>query len=155
MALPHRNRVVAPLMKKKTAPHVNKNAKIKALFKEQGVSQRALAERLDIAPGYISEILNGRRDYNQRILEGMADVLGMTPSEVLAEASEDRRRDALQQDMRAAKEKLLEIANEEDVSEAPIEFTLKLYTNLMTGGYSKETVRDLLLAYKAGLLKST
>lgn len=44
-------------------------------IKKSGLTQRALAEQLDISTGLLSEILSGTRNARQPLLERMAEIL--------------------------------------------------------------------------------
>ena len=128
---------------------------IKALLKRLKVRQKTVSERLDLSQSYVSDMLSGKSQITANFLEGLADMLDMTTVELLANASSEEPKENYRKKAREAKKTVLRIADEEQVSEAPIEFTLKLYTNLMTGAFSEETVRDMLLAYKLGQSRKT
>lgn len=126
---------------------------IKALLKRLKVRQKTVSERLDLSQSYVSDMLSGKSQITANFLEGLADMLDMTTVELLANASGEEPKENYRKKALEAKKTLLRIAEEEQIDEAPVEFTLMLYTNLMIGAYSEKTLKDLLLAYKMGLLR--
>lgn len=58
--------------------------KIKLLMLDNGLTQRKLADSLNVTNGYISKLLNGkvRRNRNITIIK-IARVLGVNPSEIV------------------------------------------------------------------------
>lgn len=123
---------------------------IKRLLKRLKLRQVEVANTLGMSQSRVSDMLSGKSQITGSFLESLADMLDMSVLELFASASGEDPKESYKGKALAAKKTLLRIAGEETVGEAPIEFTLKLYTNLMTGAYSDETVRELLSTYKLG-----
>lgn len=67
-----------PLLKKPKARHF-----IKAWRLHRGLTLNQLGERSGISTGNLSRIENGHQDYNERILERLAEALGTTPASLI------------------------------------------------------------------------
>ena len=59
---------------------------LKRLRKQAGLSQRALASRVDIDVTYLSKLENGRQGGSERVLRSLAEQLGVPLAELMAEA---------------------------------------------------------------------
>ncbi|MEI4262752.1 helix-turn-helix domain-containing protein [Roseovarius sp. D0-M9] len=57
--------------------------RIKEIRLEKGISQKELAERLQIARPYLSQLERGDRSLNSAIKERIADALGVDPDELI------------------------------------------------------------------------
>lgn len=51
--------------------------------KHRGLTQQQLADRLDSSKGYVSDLENGKRRYNQDLLEALAYALMCEPADLL------------------------------------------------------------------------
>jgi DNA-binding Xre family transcriptional regulator len=56
---------------------------LKEWRKHRGLSQEKLAERLGIYKGDVSNLENGKRRYNQDILEALAEALACEPADLI------------------------------------------------------------------------
>lgn len=51
--------------------------------KHRGLTQQQLADRLESSKGYVSDLENGKRRYNQDLLEALAYALMCEPADLL------------------------------------------------------------------------
>lgn len=56
---------------------------LKQWRKHRGLTQQLLADRLETSKGYISDLENGKRRYNQDVLEALAYALMCEPADLL------------------------------------------------------------------------
>ncbi len=56
---------------------------LKEWRKHRGYSQQRLADMLETSKGYISDLENGNRPYNQDFLERLSDALMCTPADLI------------------------------------------------------------------------
>lgn len=73
-------------------------ARLRQLREAQGLSQAALAERVEVSPEYVSRIERGRGGPSLRMVGRLADGLGVAPSELFLgphQAPEDMEGDRL------------------------------------------------------------
>lgn len=56
---------------------------LKQWRKHRGYTQERLAEMLDMSPGYLADLENSKRRYNQDILEALAEALTCSPADLL------------------------------------------------------------------------
>jgi transcriptional regulator with XRE-family HTH domain len=61
---------------------------MQVLRTELGLSRRELAERAELSYSYLSEIETGKKETSSKTLFRLADVLGVTPSELMVAAEE-------------------------------------------------------------------
>lgn len=52
-------------------------------LQERGMSQRALAEHLDVSPAYVSSLVSGKKSLSPPTADRVASVMAMAPQEVL------------------------------------------------------------------------
>jgi len=57
---------------------------IRPFLMAAGLSQAKLADKADIKPGYLSEIISGKKAPSMEVLERIADALGVPPHALLA-----------------------------------------------------------------------
>jgi len=67
----------------------------KALRNAAGLTQEQLAEKVDIAPHYLSRLENARQVPSLDTIADLAEALGTTPSLLLAEPREDDQGEAI------------------------------------------------------------
>ncbi|MEE8885364.1 MAG: helix-turn-helix transcriptional regulator [Eubacteriales bacterium] len=63
----------------------NFGQKVKTLRMQRGLSQQSVAKALDVTPGYVSNIENGRTAMSLRMLICYATLMGMTLDELTGE----------------------------------------------------------------------
>lgn len=66
--------------------------KIKDLRIEKGMNQKALADKLDVSIGYISQVESGDKCFNLQRLEELSDVLGKPVAYFIEGANSDDRK---------------------------------------------------------------
>ena len=94
----------------------HERAYLKEWRKFRSLTQQAAADAIDSSKGYISDLENGKRRYNQDILEALAelymcdpaDLLSQDPSEPEAEAEIVSIWDRIPRDSQAAARAMLE-----------------------------------------------
>lgn len=57
-------------------------------IKAKGLTQKALADRLDMAPAYLNKLCKGTKNPSMELLDRICQALGMTPGEFFSFASE-------------------------------------------------------------------
>lgn len=73
------------LMAKSSRPAFRRTF-IKQWREYRNLSQAALAELMGVSDGYVNQIENASRRYNQEMLEAAAEALGVTPAVLLSRA---------------------------------------------------------------------
>ena len=62
--------------------------RIREKRKEAGLTQEAMADRLEISVGLYNGLENGKRRMNETYLEGIANILGMRPRDLIVEEAQ-------------------------------------------------------------------
>ena len=147
MATPARNRLIAVSM--------TEVANMKKWVDGSGLTITEIAERAGFSQSYLSLVLNGNRPPTDKLINKLAEALGVTRDALLADPLKQGSQAYLKARLTATKKNLLSLAQKHGLAGENLDFMLMVYGLLLVEEIDETAAVDMMRAYKMGDKKSS